>query len=50
MRPTGRAVHVNTFVAPGIHTVAVDVTLHGGFNDVYVTPGLYGLNLFLYFR
>jgi len=42
--------HVNTYVAPGIHTVAVDVTLHGSFNDVYVTLGLYGQNLFMYFQ
>ena len=33
--------HVNTQVTPGIHTVAVDVTLHGSGNDVFVTPGLY---------
>ena len=42
--------HVNTYVTPGIHTVAVDVTLAGSGNDVYVTPGLSGLDLFLYFR
>ena len=42
--------HVNTQVTPGIHTVGVDVTLHGSGNDVYVTPGLYGQDLFLTFR
>jgi hypothetical protein len=42
--------HVNTYVTPGIHTVAIDVTLHGSGNDVYVTPGLYGQNLFMTFR
>ena len=42
--------HVNWTVAPGIHTVAVDVTLHGSGNDVYVTPGLYAQNLFLFFQ
>jgi hypothetical protein len=42
--------HVNTYVTPGIHTVAVDVTLHGSGNDVYVTPGLYAQDLFLTFR
>jgi hypothetical protein len=42
--------HVNAYVTPGIHTVAVDVTLHGSGNDVYVTPGLYGQNLFMTFR
>ena len=42
--------HVNTQVTPGIHTVAVDVTLHGSGNDVFVTPGLYGLNLFMFFK
>ena len=42
--------HVNTHVTPGIHTVAVDVTLHGSGNDVFVTPGLYGQNLFLFFK
>ncbi len=42
--------HVNTYVTPGIHTVAVDVTLHGSGSDVYVSPGLYGQDLFLYFR
>ena len=30
--------HVNTQVTPGIHTVGVDVTLHGSGNDVYVEP------------
>ena len=42
--------HVNTSVAPGVHTVAIDVTLHGSWNDVFVTPGLYGQNLYLLFR
>ncbi len=42
--------HVNTQVTPGVHTVAVDVTLHGSGNDVFVTPGLYGQNLFMAFR
>lgn len=42
--------HINTQVTPGIHTVAVDVTLHGSGNDVFVTPGLYGQNLFMAFR
>ena len=42
--------HVNTQVTPGIHTVAVDVTLQGSGNDVFVTPGLYGQNLFLLFK
>ena len=42
--------HVNTAVAPGIHTVAIDVTLHGSGNDVFVTPGLYGQDLYLLFR
>jgi hypothetical protein len=42
--------HVNWTVTPGIHTVAVDVTLHGSGNDVYVTPGLYAQNLFLFFQ
>ncbi|MEP7360221.1 MAG: hypothetical protein ABI744_01445 [Chloroflexota bacterium] len=42
--------HVNTFVTPGIHTVAVDVTLHGSPNDVFVTPGLYGQNLWLFLK
>ena len=42
--------HVNMSVAPGIHTVAVDVTLHGSGNDVFVTPGLYGQDLFQYFK
>jgi hypothetical protein len=42
--------HVNTSVTPGVHTVAIDVTRHGSGNDVYVTPGLYGQDLFLYFR
>jgi hypothetical protein len=42
--------HVNTDVTPGIHTVAVDVTLHGSFNDVFVTPGLYGQNLWLFLK
>ena len=42
--------HVNTQVTPGIHTVAVDVTLHGSGNDVFVTPGLYGQDLFLFFK
>jgi hypothetical protein len=42
--------HVNTAVTPGIHTVAIDITLHGSSSDVYVTPGLYGQNLFLYFQ
>jgi len=42
--------HVNTFVTPGIHTVAVDVTLHGNGNDVFVTPGLYAQDFFLYFQ
>ena len=39
--------HVNTFVAPGVHTLGIDVTLHGSGNDVFVTPGLYGLNFYL---
>ncbi len=42
--------HVNTYVTPGIHSIAVDVTLQGSGNDVYVTPGLYGQNLFMTFR
>lgn len=42
--------HVNTYVTPGIHTVSIDVTLHGSGNDVYVTPGLYGQNLYLLFK
>ncbi len=42
--------HTNTYVTPGIHTVAIDVTLHGSGNDVYITPGLYAQDLFLYLR
>jgi hypothetical protein len=42
--------HVNTYVTPGIHTVGIDVTRHLSGSDVYVTPGLYGLNLFMYFQ
>ncbi len=42
--------HVNTPVSPGIHTVAIDVTLHGSSNDVFVTPGLYARNLFMFFK
>ena len=42
--------HVNTQVTPGIHTVAVDVTIHGSGNDVFVTPGLYAQDLFLFFQ
>jgi hypothetical protein len=42
--------HVNTYVSPGIHSVAIDVTLHGSGADLYVTEGLYGLNQFLYFK
>ena len=37
-------------VSPGIHTVAIDVTLHGSGNDVFVTPGLYGQKLFMFFK
>lgn len=39
--------HVNMHVSPGIHTVAIDVTLHGSGNDVFVTPCLYGQNLYM---
>jgi hypothetical protein len=42
--------HVNMHVSPGIHTVAIDVTLHGSSNHVFVTPGLYGQNLFMFFK
>lgn len=42
--------HVNTQVTPDIHSVAVDVTLHGSGSDLFVTTGLYGLNLLMYFR
>ena len=42
--------HVNTHVSPGIHRVAIDVTLHGSSNHVFVTPGLYAQNLFMFFR
>jgi hypothetical protein len=42
--------HVNTHVSPGIHTVAIDVTLHGSSSDVFVTPGLYGQNLYMFFK
>ncbi len=42
--------HVNMHVSPGIHTVAIDVTLHGSGNHVFVTPGLYGQNLFMFFK
>ncbi|MBI3747559.1 MAG: hypothetical protein HY262_01720 [Chloroflexi bacterium] len=42
--------HVNTQVNPGIHSVAIDVTLHGSSADLYVTEGLYGLNQFLFFK
>jgi hypothetical protein len=42
--------HVNMHVSPGIHTVAIDVTLHGSGNDVFVTPGLYGQNLSMFFK
>ena len=42
--------HVNTHVSPGLHTVAIDVTLRGSGNDVFVTPGLYGQNLYMFFR
>ena len=42
--------HVNTQVSPGFHTVAIDVTRAGSGADVYVTAGLYGLNLWLYFQ
>jgi len=45
-------VHVNATIPEGIHTVGVDVVLHGDVNgyDVYVTPGLYGQNLFMFFK
>ena len=45
-------VHVNTAIPTGVHTVGVDVVLHSdaGGSDLYVTPGLYGLNLFMYFQ
>lgn len=39
--------HVNMHASPGIHTVAIDVTLHGSGTDVFVTPGLYGQNLYM---
>jgi len=42
--------HVDMHVSPGIHTVAIDVKLHGSGNDVFVTPGLYGQNLFMFFK
>lgn len=42
--------HVNTQVSPGIHSVAIDVTLQGSGADLYVTDGLYGLNQFLFFK
>lgn len=42
--------HVNTQVAPGIHTVAIDITLQGSGADLYVTEGLYGLNQFLFIK
>lgn len=42
--------HINMQVSPGIHTVAIDVTVHGSGNDVFVTPGLYAQNLHLYFQ
>jgi hypothetical protein len=42
--------HVNTQVSPGFHTVAIDVTRAGSGADVYVTAGLYGQNLWLYFQ
>lgn len=42
--------HVNRAVTPGIHTVAVDVTLSGSGSDVFVTPGLYAQDLFLFFK
>ena len=41
---------MNTSVTPGIHTVAIDVTLHNQFADTYVTPGLYGQDLYLFFK
>jgi len=41
---------VNTYVTPGVHTVAIDITRAGNGNDVVVTPGLYALNLFMFFK
>ena len=42
--------HANTIVTPGLHTVAIDVTLAGSGSDLYVTPGLYGQDLSLTFK
>jgi hypothetical protein len=42
--------HKQVRVAPGVHSVSVDVTRHGSGADVFVTPGLYAQNLFMVFR
>lgn len=44
--------HVNAMVPSGVHTVGVDVVRSSDTSgtDVYVTPGLYAQNLFMYFQ
>lgn len=42
--------HANTAVPVGSHRVAIDVTLHGSGNDLFVTPGLYAQDLIMTFR